>query len=298
MKTLLPVSCVFALTLFAFAEETHVAGIVAEIRDSVGKLREADFAAVPMAFWDFDGTIIKGDSGADRIENGKVCYRGLIPEVIRAGLCPVYSGEEGALRWRREYSRLLEIGPWLSQPFTAQMLYGVEARVLDEFCERKIRDMKMQDWYFASSMAIWNALAEIGVENYVVSANIEALVHNAGPSLGIPRERIRGVRVVIEGGCQTTRIVYPIPFGEGKTDTVREMVAARPHGVAIAGFGNSYVTDGAFLRYIAQQRLPGGARPVAMMINGGAERQEYKGLFRLVTQTETVGDAIAGRVQE
>ena len=72
---------------------------------------------------------------------------------------------------------------------------------------------------------------------------------------------------------------------------VAEIVAAVQEGVAVAGFGNSYSTDGAFLRYIATQRLPGGARPVSMMINGGAEPARYRGLFRCVAQDEVVGPA-------
>lgn len=99
------------------------------------------------------------------------------------------------------------------------------------------------------------------------------------------------VAAVQEGGRLTTRILYPIPHGEGKVEAVRELVQARPRGVAVAGFGNSYSTDGAFLRYIATQRLPGGARPVSMMINGGAEPARYRGLFRCVAQDEVVGPA-------
>ena len=285
--------CVFGMCLSVSAEESHVAGIIAEVRDSVAKLRSVDLDAVPMAFWDFDGTIIKGDSGLDYEEGGKVCYRGLIPETIRAGVCPAYKGEDGVRRWKAEWSRMKEHGSWLSQGFDVQMYHGVEARVLDEFCERNLRENRMFDWFFTSSLAIWKALGELGVENYVVSANVEALVHNVAPLLGVSRERIRGSRVVIEGGRLTTRVVQPIPFGEGKLDAVREIVLARPHGVALVGFGNSYRTDAAFLRYIVTQRLPGGARPLAIMINGGEEGPKYKGLFHLVSHRETVGEALA-----
>ena len=41
----------------------------------------------------------------------------------------------------------------------------------------------------------------------------------------------------------------------------------------------------------SEQRLPGGARPVSMMINGGAEPARYRGLFRCVAQDEVVGPA-------
>ena len=90
-------------------------------------------------------------------------------------------------------------------------------------------------------------------------------------------------------GSVTTKIVYPIPHGSGKVEAVREFVLARPNGVAVAGFGNSYRTDGDFLRYIRSQPLPGGVEPLAVMINGGAEPKAFQGLFRRVDQQEVCG---------
>ena len=77
-----------------------------------------------------------------------------------------------------------------------------------------------------------------------------------------------------------------------KVEAVRELVLARPHGVAVAGFGNSYRTDGDFLRYICSQSLPGSVKPLAVMINGGVEPKGFQGLFKLVDQRELCGDSI------
>ena len=282
---------VFAVTGRVLAGEPHVAGVVSAIAESVARLKAADPDAVPMAFWDFDGTIIKGDIGYGFTDSDGNGYPSIIEHTIRAGFSSVYSGEDGFRAWGRDYARMEQIGHWLSHAFDAQMYAGAETAALDASCTRWIAEKGIRKWYFASSVAIWKELEKLGVENYVVSANIEPLVRNAAPSLGIPRGRVRATRVVETGGRLTTRVVYPILYGEGKVEAVRELVLARPRGVAVAGFGNSYSTDGNFLRYIATQKLPGGARPLSMMINGGAEPGKYKGLFRLVTQTETVGDA-------
>ena len=291
------VPALFACLIAAFgtvnrtvAEEPHVAGVIAAISESVARLKAADPDAVPMAFWDFDGTIIKGDIGygfTDADGNG---YPSIIEHTIRAGFSSVYSGEDGFRAWGRDYARMEQIGHWLSHSFDAQMYVGADAAALDASCTRWIAEKGISKWYFASSVAIWKALEKIGVENYVVSANIEPLVRNAAPSLGIPRGRVRATRVLETGGRLTTHLVYPIPYGEGKVEAVRELVLARPRGVAVAGFGNSYSTDGNFLRFIVGQKLPGGARPLSMMINGGAEPAKYKDLFLLVKQSETVGD--------
>ena len=271
------------------AEENHVRPVVARILDNVRKLRAADPEVVPMAFWDFDGTIILGDCGFGYVEDGVVRYKGLIEEVIDAGFLPMYRGEGGYRRWWQDYTRMSEIGPWLAQGYDAQMFAGVSAAEVDDFCRRRIREKGLDRWYFASSMAIWRALADAGVENYVVSANIEALMRNMAFTLGIPPERIRGTRTELDGGRWTTRLLHPVPHDEGKTDAVRGLVRARSHGVAVAAFGNSYAADGAFLRYVATQpSLPGGATGTAMMINGGKPVPGFAEHFICVEQSKTV----------
>lgn len=149
-------------------------------------------------------------------------------------------------------------------------------------------------WRFGTltgrSSRVTAALAEAGVENYVVSANVEALVRNVASTLAIPPDRVRGARVELEDGRWTTRLVQPIPHGEGKSEIVRGLVCERPHGVAIAAFGNSYSTDGAFLRHVAEQtKLPGDARGTAVMINGRCLGPESRDGFMCVRQEALVG---------
>ncbi len=140
------------------------------------------------------------------------------------------------------------------------------------------------------------ALEKAGVENYVVSASPELFVANAAATLPLPRERLRGIRVHLSAGYVTTQILYPLPMGEGKVELVRELVLARPHGVAVAGFGNSYSTDGAFLRYVAKQpSLPGGAKGTAVMINGGKVVPGYTEHFICVDQDNVLSSPDGGR---
>ena len=140
------------------------------------------------------------------------------------------------------------------------------------------------------------ALEKAGVENYIISASPELFVRAAAQSLRLPAERFRGIRVHVACGRITTRIEYPVPDGEGKVDNLRDIVLARPHGVAVAAFGNSYSTDGAFLRYVATQpSLPGGAKGTAVMINGRKPVDGYVEHFIRVSQDETMGDAASGQ---
>ena len=283
-----------AAALPCFGSENHADRIVARVLENVAKIKAEQPEAVPMAFWDFDGTIIRGDiSEGCEFVGGKLnkLYKGLIERTIESGLCTVYPAEGGWDRyWNHDYARMKEIGRWLAWPYNAQMYYGQSVAALDAFCEAECERV-YRKWYFASSMKIFRALEKAGVENYVVSASPELFVKNTAKSLGIPACRCRGIRVVLDGDRVTTKVVHPVPNGEGKVENVREFVLARPHGVAVAAFGNSYSTDGAFLRYVAlQPALPGGAKGTAVMINGGKVVPGYTEHFITVDQEEVVGD--------
>ena len=74
------------LSAWACGAETHADGIVERVRANVAKIRAADPQAVPMAFWDFDGTIIKGDISEGLCEDGRVLFKGLVERTIEEGL--------------------------------------------------------------------------------------------------------------------------------------------------------------------------------------------------------------------
>lgn len=289
MKNILAALLIAAVSS-AFAAEDHATGIVREILANVAKIKAADPDAVPMAFWDFDGTVIKGDVTDGLVEDGAVRYAGLAERSVRAGFCPMYEASDaGVWQFRTDYTRFREIGRWFAWPYLAQMLIGADVEKVDRFCAEGYRETFAQ-WYFSSSVMMMEALEKAGVENYVISGSPEIFVRNAAETLHLPRNRFRGIRVEEFGGRVTERVIQPVPANEGKIENVRGFVLSRPHGVAVAGFGNSYWTDGPFLRYIATQpALPGGAKGFAVMINGGKAVGGYTEFFRCVDQTETCG---------
>lgn len=281
------------LTQCATADEPHIDAVVATVMRNVERIKTVQPDAVPMAFWDFDGTIIKGDISEGLVENGEQKFKGLIEETALAGLCTVYRGADGWKQYRDvDYPRMNAIGRWLAWPYNAQMFVGQRADALDAFCSRKFADI-YRTWYFVSSVKILKALEAAGVENYIVSASPEIFVRNAVETLGLSRTRACGIRVEIDGGYMTSKVIHPVPMGEGKVENVRRLVLARPNGVAVAGFGNSYSTDGNFLRYIVTQHLPGNAKGFALMINGGTPKPGFAGLFTCVSQSEIAADATA-----
>lgn len=287
-QILMAVSLVSFFALPAAATEKHVDRVVGEILDTVAKLKAVDPDVRPMAFWDFDGTIIRGDISVGLQENGVERFQGMVHAGILGGWSPFYKGEEGARQFDRDYERLNEIGRFIAWPMIGQAFAGVKVADFNAFCARRVRDVYSK-WYFASSVAILRKLEAAGVENHIISGSPNLFVKNAAESIGLTPERMHGNNLAIDGGILSTRIEYPVTTGEGKVEVLRRLVNARPHAVAVAGFGDSYKTDGAFLRYIVRQTLPVGAKGFALMVNGTHKTPEYDGLFTCVSQSEVTG---------
>ena len=276
----------------SFAAESHADQVIATILENVKKIKEVVPDAVPMAFWDFDGTILKGDVTTGLKESGQVRYAGMAELAIRNGFSPYYKGEKGVEEFtRRDYPHLRSLARWLAYPLNAQILCGTRAATIDAFCIRQF-DESFAAWYFSSSVRILRALEEAGVENHILSASPELFVLAARKTLELPADRFNGIRVAIDGGVVTERLGYPLPSEGGKTEILQRIVRSTPHGYAVAAFGNSYVIDADFLRYVVTQPpLPNGAKGTSMMINGGNPPPAYEGLFLCVQQDDVVGPA-------
>ena len=80
MKRLIVYVAVAAVAGVCNAAESHADGVIARVLENVAKLKAAQPDAVPMAFWDFDGTIIKGDISEGLDEDGVQRFKGLIRE--------------------------------------------------------------------------------------------------------------------------------------------------------------------------------------------------------------------------
>ena len=133
---------VLLLPLLGGAADEHVDSVVRDVLAAAAKVKSACPEATPMAFWDFDGTIIKGDVSEGLVENGVQRFKGLIEETIDAGLSSVYPAEGGWAQYRdKDYPRMKEIGLWLAWPYNAQIYAGRTVKELDDFCERKYEEV-------------------------------------------------------------------------------------------------------------------------------------------------------------
>jgi len=279
--------------------ESHAAELLAELLD----LRAALLALRPkarlFAFWDLDGTLLRGDCSEGLHAEGQELYPGLVRLAIEQGHSPVYSSDGiGYQRWQQDYRQLSErIGCWLAYPFLAQIFAGASEQDLLDLAAAHF-DTTLRKFYFAASRTIFDGLAKAGVEQHILSASAQFFVRGAAASLALPPENLHGIQVKTADGKLTRELLYPVTYAEGKVTKLIEIVQAA-EGQArsdseqpvfvLAAFGNSFETDRAFLAHVLGQSLPTGL-PLAVMINAGFAPTDYRGLFRSVRQTRVVSE--------
>ena len=240
--------------------------------------------AVFIAAWDFDGTILKGDCSEGLRDGDRTIYRGLAQVAIESGLSSVYPPEGGFARFWTDYTNMdARVGHWLAYPFIPQMLRGARAEDVLRLSQTYFSST-LSNYLMASSVKIIRALERGGVQSHILSASADLFVKGAAESLGLPASHMHGIQVRTREGRLTEELVYPVTWNIGKRDRLQQIVAeiergpGSPKVFVLAGFGDSYSTDGPFLRFIATQHLLAG-QPIAVFYDGAAEPAEYKGLF-------------------
>jgi phosphoserine phosphatase len=289
-----------AASVSADAEEpddTHIVSHVLQTRDAILRSLGVTNAAGStrfLAFWDFDGTILKGDCSEGLKDGATVLYPGLAQLAIEHGLSKVYPREDGFEHFWNDYTNMdARIGHWLAYPFIPQMLRGAKAEEVLRLSQHHFANT-LSNYLMRSSLHIIRALEQGGVESHVISASADLFVKGAAESLSLPANHIHGIEVRLREGRLTEELMYPVTWNLGKLIKLQEIVGQlerdqpRKRVFVLAGFGDSYSTDGPFLKFIATQSLPAG-KPIAVFYDSKSEPEEYRGLFYQASHKATVG---------
>jgi phosphoserine phosphatase len=287
----------FALSIFtlARAEEPDDSRIIHQILQTRATILKSTGStnAVFLAFWDFDGTTMKGDCSEGLREDGKMIYPGLAQVAIEHGLSEIYPRDGGFEKFWNDYTNMDErIGHWLAYSFIPQMLRGARAGEVLQL-SRDYFSSTLGNYLRASSVRIINEIERGGVQSHIISASAELFVQGASASLGIPTNHIHGIAVRIRDGRLTEELVYPLTWNIGKRQKVQEIVAEIEREqpgrrvFVLAGFGDSYHTDGPFLKFIATQKLPAG-KAISVFYDNTNAPDEYRGLFYQASHRATV----------
>jgi phosphoserine phosphatase len=237
-----------------------------------------------LAFWDFDGTILKGDCSEGLNESGG--FKGLMELGILNGYSSEFKGEEGVKAFWKEYRERESIDKKEAYIFLPRLFVGNKEEKIFQLAREHFHTV-MRNFYFPSSINILQNLKANGIDSYILSASAHFFIKGSAGTIPIEANNMYGIEMKIKDGIITRDEIEPVTYAEGKTEKLKLIVNSlfqekkADQVFILAGFGNSFHTDGPFLEYIAEQRLLAG-KSTTVMINGGNAPDEYKGLFREV----------------
>ena len=295
MKFFLILTLTICTSLLARAEEPDDSRIINQVLQTHEAIVKAtgDTNALFLAFWDFDGTTMKGDCSEGLSENGQQIYPGLAQVAIEHGLSQIYPADGGFEKFWNDYTNMdAHAGHWLAYPFLIQMLRGAKVDEVRQLSSDYFANT-LSNYLHTSSVRIIREMERGGVESHILSASAELFVQGVSASLKIPTNHIHGIQVRIRDGRLTEELVYPVTWSIGKRQKVQEVVAEAEREqpgrkvYVLAGFGDSYHTDGPFLQYIATQTLPAG-KPISVFYDNTNAPAEYQGLFYQASHLATV----------
>lgn len=284
-------------------QEPHVKTIITKIVHTKNDIEEYVQRQYPennvhpifVSFWDFDGTILKGDCSEGYEENSTPVYKGLVQIAIEYNYSTLYKPNK-TKKFFDYYTHLEKtMGHLAAYTYLTTIFAGQKRQSLIALSTHYF-NTTLQHYYFASSLLIMKELIKNNIGIYIISASPEFFVKGASQSLAIHPDNIYGIELLTRNGILTATVKKPITYAEGKTAKVQEILTrlqqlySTQHVYAIAAFGNSYHTDGPFLQYVATHRLPIGT-PTAVMINGGLPPAVYEGMFTCVQQHSIIGDS-------
>ena len=238
-----------------------------------------------LAFWDFDGTILKGDCSEGLNEtNG---FKGLMELGVLKGYSIEFKGEEGVNAFWKKYRDKESIDKKEAYVYLPRLFSGNKEETIVNLAKEHFKSV-MRNFYFPSSLHILEKLKANGIDSYILSASAHFFIKGSVGTLPIDANHMFGIEMKILDGIITSEEVEPVTYAEGKTERLNLIVNSllkekkTEQVFILAGFGNSFHTDGHFLQYIAEQRLLAG-QPTTVMINGGYAPEEYEGMFREVS---------------
>ncbi len=172
--------------------------------------------SVPGALWvtDADGTLWSDDIG-----------EGFLQKLI-ADNALVSPEAQGIDVWL-EYEARVAADKGAGYAWAAQVMAGMPEAEVRERAASFAKAFVPRHLYGAMA-ALIEAAQTIGAVPWIVSASNQWIVEAAAPLLGMPANRVAGIRVAVANGRLTSRLVSPVTFKAGKVDTIQQLIGRTP----------------------------------------------------------------------
>ncbi len=134
--------------------------------------------------------------------------------------------------------------------YAAQAMAGIPEARLQALAAEYFKDHFQQNVYPAQK-ALIARLQQAGVEVWMVSASNQWIVDAGAPYLGVPLNRVVGIRLAVdEAGLVTDTVVPPVTYRQGKVDAIVKYIGQQP--ILVSG---DSMTDYEMLVYAKHLRL-------------------------------------------
>lgn len=236
-----------------------------------------------LVFWDFDGTIFKGDC-SEGYATDDLQYSGLVEKFILDGYSNLSSSQRGVSQYLETYRKLDETkGHTVAYVYLPTLFAGQREADMVLRSEQYF-DREYHRYYFHDSYHAIQKFEKNGIQNFIISASADFFVKGAASSLGLDPSRFRGIRMQTKNGILTEQPVLPVSYAEGKEAIMKEIIGRFDKTAVLGAFGNSYHTDGNFLRAASKNY-----NAVSVMINGSKPVPEkYENSFTEIQLNRTV----------
>jgi phosphoserine phosphatase len=212
-----------------------------------------------LTFWNFDETILDGDSTEGKEDiYGQVIFKGLAEVAIEAGFSKQYPTFS---KFWKDYKAMEAVDEPKAYAYCAQILAGAEeAKVLALSTQYFASTLKSH--LYPSSLDIIRSLQKGGISVQVLTASPRVFVQGAAPLLGIPVDDVYGMETTLVNGYLTSQMVLPLTTGKGKIEKIQVIVKEKLRKYkkvyVLAGFGNYNKNDMPFVEWTAAQNFPVG----------------------------------------
>lgn len=204
------------------------------------------------AFWDFDGTLIRGDISIGKHDGKDDDYYGLLEEAILNGYTNTYKGKEGLKTFWVEYNKRMQENYKQSHTFIAEMVHDLPDETisrLKSFAHRQV-DTKIKYYFYPVAMELLTFMDQLGVRHCVISASPHLFVECASAHLPVKPWAVYGV------GCDRHLPADQqiINCADGKAARAKqELAKSENEASAIFSAGNHWMSDGDMIRLAREQ---------------------------------------------
>ncbi len=213
----------------------------------------------PVAFLDFDGSLIEGDITEGK-KTGRNTYLGLLDLAILGGTLPGFIGPEGLRqfweKYERDFARPEEAYLWAGN--LVANLATEEDKTLREFIIHHLGEI-VEKYFFSFAKDLLVFCEEEGIVPYVISASPHYFVQELGRFLPIASENLFGLNGQMQDGALVDPNAHDAP---GKEQRVLALCASRPIYPLFA-LGNKWRWDGMMIRRTCEE---GG---IGLLVNEG-----------------------------